>query len=199
MRKIVLLLMLSAAAKCFAQNNNARPHFNLLSIKDGMPEGSVRDLLQDREGYMWIGTQKGLVRYDGYKLKVYDFGIKDPYGKSVRNIFEDSEGRLWVFLRSGLLYLYNPAQDNFISCLQLQQSQAATYISEDAMGNIWLSANSLIRYDPVTKKSETFGNKEKGKHYLNADGFYQTINDKKKRLWVGSSNGLYEYNARENV
>src|SRR5689334_1245225 len=86
MKKILLLLVLSASAKCFAQNNNARMHFNLLSIKDGMPEGTVTDLLQDREGYMWIGTQKGLVRYDGYKLKVYDFGIEDPYGKSVRSI-----------------------------------------------------------------------------------------------------------------
>lgn len=197
MKKILLLLMLSASAKCFAQNNNAQLHFNLLSVKDGMPEGTVTDLLQDREGYMWIGTQKGLVRYDGYKLKVYDFGIKDPYGKIVQKIFEDSKGQLWTLLLSGFLYVYNPAHDNFTSCLQLQ---AFTYnVSEDAAGNIWLLGNSLIRYDPVTKKSETFGNKEKGKHYLDAESFYQTVNDKKQQLWVCSSNGLYEYNAKKNI
>src|SRR5689334_8408422 len=133
MKKILLLLVLSASAKCFAQNNNARMHFNLLSIKDGMPEGTVTDLLQDREGYMWIGTQKGLVRYDGYKLKVYDFGIEDPYGKSVRSIFKDSNGRVWILLQTGL-YVYNQSQDYFISCLQLKAVYQS--ISEDATGNI---------------------------------------------------------------
>jgi signal transduction histidine kinase/ligand-binding sensor domain-containing protein len=199
MKKILLLLMLFASAKCFAQNNNARLHFNLLSVKDGMPEGTVNDLLQDREGYIWIGTQKGLVRYDGYKLKVYDFGIKDPYGKVVLKIFEDNKGRLWALLLTGFLFVYNPAHDNFTSCIQLPQLQAVKYISEDASGNIWLSGNSLTQYDPVTKKSETFGNKEKGKHYLNAESFYQPVNDKAHRLWVSSSNGLYEYNAKEDV
>src|SRR3954471_13430036 len=88
----VLLLM----QICLAQNNASAVHFNSLGIKDGMPEGQVNDLLQDKEGYIWIGTQKGLVRYDGYNPKVYDFGIKDPYTIFVSKIFEDSKGRLWV-------------------------------------------------------------------------------------------------------
>ena len=53
---------------------NSQPgelHFNHLFVKDGMPEGRAASIVQDKEGYMWIGTQKGLVRYDGYNTKVY--------------------------------------------------------------------------------------------------------------------------------
>ncbi len=79
---LTLLLLLQCCCLCNAQTNTSRHHFNLLAIKDGMPEGTVREMLQDKQGYMWIATQNGLVRYDGYKPKVYDFGIT----RSERNI-----------------------------------------------------------------------------------------------------------------
>src|SRR5690242_19238886 len=105
---LLLLLQIS-----LAQNNASAVHFNSLGIKDGMPEGTVMDLLQDKEGYIWIGTQKGLVRYDGYNPKVYDFGIKDPYAIFVFKIFEDSKGQLWVGAIN-TLYKYDRAGDRFI-------------------------------------------------------------------------------------
>src|SRR3954466_1725599 len=98
---------------CLAQDNVSALHFNLLAIKDGMPEGTVTDLLQDREGYIWIATQKGLVRYDGYTPKVYDFGIQDPYGIILNKLFEDSKGALWAGGYPGL-YKYDRAGDRFI-------------------------------------------------------------------------------------
>ena len=194
----VLLLLLQCYCLCVAQTNPSRHHFNLLAVKDGMPEGRVDDLLQDKDGYIWIATQKGAVRYDGYKPKVYDFGIKDPYGRPVWKLYEDSKGRLWVSLLNGL-YLYNPAQDNFVNCLAWKTKFAST-IQEDAGGNIWLSLNdTLIRYDPSTKQSEGFSSKSKGKYQLNATGIYQLLKDKEQRIWIGTTNGLYEYNAKENV
>ncbi len=163
-----------------------------------MPEGSVLDLLQDKKGYMWIATQKGLVRYDGYKPKVYDFGIKDSYGIIVTKLYEDSKGRLWASLASGL-YVFDRAHDNFINCLQWNYKSTSS-IQDDAKGNIWLSLyDTLIRYDPATKRSEGFGIKAKGKYQLNATAFYQIYRDKEQRIWVCSTNGLFEYNAKENV
>src|SRR4051812_29860169 len=98
---------------CLAQNNTLPVHFNHLSIKDGLPEGTVIALLQDKEGYIWIGTGKGLVRYDGYNTKVYDFGIQDPYGINIQTLFEDSKGGLWVGGFPGL-FKYDRASDRFI-------------------------------------------------------------------------------------
>src|SRR4051812_15889420 len=98
---------------CLGQNNGPPVHFNFLSIKDGMPEGTVTALLQDKEGYIWVGTQKGLVRYDGYTPKVYDFGIKKSYGITVNKLLEGSKGELWAGGNSGL-FKYDRASDRFI-------------------------------------------------------------------------------------
>src|SRR4051794_35985435 len=152
---------------CLAQNNTAPLHFNLLSIKDGMPEGTVEDLLQDREGYIWIATQKGLVRYDGYATKVYDFGINDPYGITVRKLLEDSKGELWAGMDSGL-YKYDRANDRFIPFIK----KPIYPMSEDKAGNLWVitydlsyTKRNLILLDPITKKEVLFGIAGKGKHY----------------------------------
>ncbi|MGN6400797.1 MAG: two-component regulator propeller domain-containing protein [Flavisolibacter sp.] len=198
MKKILLLLMLFSSAKCFAQNNTSRHHFNLLSIKDGMPEGTVTDMLQDKQGYIWIGTQKGLVRYDGYKPKVYDFGIKNPYHMHVSRIFEDSKGRLWAAVFNGL-YMYDRAHDTFVNFQQWKVGYNFGE-TEDAAGDLWLSVqDSLMRFNPVTKKTEIFSIKGKGKYRLNARNFFQLYKDKRQRIWVCSDNGLYEYNGKEDT
>lgn len=71
MRKaLIILLILTRTFFCIAQNNQSQQlYFNYLSVKNGLPEGTVQALVQDRQGYMWIGTQNGLVRYDGYTAK----------------------------------------------------------------------------------------------------------------------------------
>ena len=169
-----------------------------------MPEGTVTDMLQDKQGYIWIATQKGLVRYDGYKPKVYDFGIKNPFGRFVIKIFEDSKERLWAAVSNGL-YMYDRVHDNFIKSLPWENTQLVDGTG-DAAGNLWLSMvntfsrfNTLVRFNPVTKKSEIFSSKAKGKYQLNAGNFLNLYKDKKQRLWVCSDNGLYEYNAKKNT
>jgi signal transduction histidine kinase/ligand-binding sensor domain-containing protein len=201
MRIFPILFALMICICCQAQNNTTHHHhFNLLSIKDGMPEATVEDMLQDKQGYIWIGTQKGLVRYDGYKLKIYDLGIKDPYEKFVAKIFEDSKGQLWAVALSFGLYRYDRGKDSFVSYLQWKKTGGISDGIEDASGNIWLSKeDTLLRFNPVTKKSEIFSSKAKGKYRLNVGAFYQLYKDKKQRIWVCSDNGLYEYNAKENT
>ena len=68
---LTFFLLLTGAVFCTAQNTlPAELHFNRLSVKDGLPEGFVNSMIQDREGYIWMTTQRGLVRYDGYTPKV---------------------------------------------------------------------------------------------------------------------------------
>jgi ligand-binding sensor domain-containing protein/nitrogen-specific signal transduction histidine kinase len=189
---------------CLAQNDASTLHFNLLSIKDGMPEGQVNDLLQDKEGYIWIGTQKGLVRYDGYNPKVYDFGITDPYAIFVYRIFEDSKGELWVGVIN-TLYKYDRAGDRFITYPIIEKGNIL-FISEDETGDLWIHTGDrsgknqkLILFNPTNKKEVLFGMGEKGKHHINATIFREVFKDKKQQFWVGSSNGLYQYNVKDST
>jgi ligand-binding sensor domain-containing protein len=113
-KALIFLLILPFACICVAQSNEPNElHFNRLSIKNGLPEGVIRMILQDKEGYMWIGTQGGLVRYDGYTPKVYQFGIEDPIRATVSSIYEDRAGELWIGTMYEGLYHYNRATDTF--------------------------------------------------------------------------------------
>src|SRR4051812_2815003 len=112
MKKLYCLLCLLAVFTCYSQPDNL--HFNRLSVKDGLPSDIINSTLQDKEGYMWIGTQGGLVRYDGYKTRAYQFGLEDPTRFDISSVYEDRSGELWVGTTHGDLYHYNRATDTFV-------------------------------------------------------------------------------------
>lgn len=78
-----------------------------LNEYNGLPSNHVYCMLKDRHGYLWIGTDKGLVKYNGYNFKRYDInsGLQDS---DVWDLHEDKKGRLWLYKISGeLAYIYN--------------------------------------------------------------------------------------------
>nr|WP_294902913.1 hybrid sensor histidine kinase/response regulator transcription factor [uncultured Lacibacter sp.] len=86
-----------------------------MTTSDGLSQGYVYDILQDKDGFMWFGTKDGLNRYDGYSFKVYTYDSYNPNSISNNNInrlFEDSKGRLWVTTDDGI-NIYDKRRDNF--------------------------------------------------------------------------------------
>ncbi|KAA3622828.1 MAG: hypothetical protein DWQ02_25505, partial [Bacteroidetes bacterium] len=89
---------------CYGQDEGPLLHFDQLTINEGLSHNTVFCLLQDRHGYIWMGTQNGLNKYDGYDFKVFrsdntrsnDHGFE---GKVITALFEDSHGNLWVGTR----------------------------------------------------------------------------------------------------
>ena len=61
-------------------------YFEKYDVKSGLPESSVRGILEDPQGYIWMATQNGLVRYDGYRYKVYQLGSKRTNLDPISNI-----------------------------------------------------------------------------------------------------------------
>ena len=93
------------------------PIFEHLTIADGLPENSVRCILQDHLGYMWFGTQNGLVKYDGYDMKVYQPISGDSLSISDRQIYalyEDDSGTLWIGTLNGGLNRFDRKTETFI-------------------------------------------------------------------------------------
>ena len=206
---VLFLLFLSLLALT-QKNQPEELHFNRLFVKDGLPEGLARVILQDKEGYMWIGTQKGLVRYDGYSPRVYNLGIEDPFKRDIGTIFLDRKDRLWVGggNSNGVLYLYDRAADRFIPYISnasaAESSSRVIYnIHDDQNGHLWLlyynivkKKSQLERFEFTTNKFIKYDNEEKEAHNINATGFSNFLEDKKGGIWVGSNNGIYQYNEK---
>ena len=69
----------------------------------GLPQNSVQSILQTRDGYLWLGTERGLVRFDGVQFTVFDKGNTPGLQNSnVQVLFQDREGDFWVGTWGGL-------------------------------------------------------------------------------------------------
>src|SRR5579863_7758938 len=89
--------------------------FTHLSTEQGLSESRVDNMLQDRRGFIWIGTYNGLNRYDGYRFKTYKPDPNNPNslgGLEVFALFEDRSGMLWIGIDQEL-DRFDPATETF--------------------------------------------------------------------------------------
>ena len=113
---LVALLWAPQAPCAVPATPNVR--FETVSLEQGLSQATVQTLLQDRRGFIWIGTQEGLNRYDGYDVKVY---TRDPDDEAslpndwVWIVYEDPDGNLWIGTNGGGLGRYDPAIDGFVN------------------------------------------------------------------------------------
>lgn len=83
---------------------------DISGMEDGLSNNSINCFIQDKAGYIWIGTDNGLNRYDGYAFKVYKQVPGDTAslaGNTICSLYEDREGYLWVGTDISL-HRYNP-------------------------------------------------------------------------------------------
>ena len=134
--------------RIFSQSDS--PVFETISIEDGLPENSVTCMLQDYLGYMWLGTQNGLVKYDGYTMTVYkpdDADNKSISGREISYLFEDNNKTLWAATLSGLSK-FNRTDESFISYhsdpddTNSISSDLVHSIYQDRFGRFWVGTLS---------------------------------------------------------
>jgi len=109
-RKLVIALLFAAlpfAAACAADSASKpatgsslhlSPYFRSLGLADGMPSSEIAKIAQDHDGFIWIGTHDGLVRYDGVAVRVYRHDDADPKSISADDVgivFVDKDNRIW--------------------------------------------------------------------------------------------------------
>ncbi|ULQ52949.1 ligand-binding sensor domain-containing protein [Flavihumibacter fluvii] len=134
-----------------AQNADLNVHH--LSTNEGLSDGVVRAIGQDRYGYIWIGTVSGINRFDGYKVKKYQSEPKQPGSPPFsvpRDIYGDSKGNLWIGFNLGL-YRFDYATEKFLLVNGTENIQVAK-IKEDSTSHILylLTNEGLIAYSPAS-------------------------------------------------
>src|SRR5262245_50862430 len=90
------------------------PRFKRIGLEEHLPQLSAYAIVQDPQGFVWVGTGEGLARYDGYDFKVFQW---DPASKNtisnngVTALFDDGEGNLWIGTNEGGLDRYEHATE----------------------------------------------------------------------------------------
>ena len=105
-RGLLGILFVAAAAPSLALNPALQPTQYVLDnwqIADGLPQNTVQALARTPDGYLWIGTQEGLARYDGARFVVFEPGNESAIStKNITALHVDKAGTLWIGTRSGL-------------------------------------------------------------------------------------------------
>lgn len=186
-----------------AQTKSLR--FKHVSYNEGLTNSNVYCFAQDNKGFMWIGTEGGLFRYDGLRFKEYKSYINDTASINSNvafSILYDSYDNLWVGTYKGI-NLYNQEHDNFIdfNLSELYTSDFATTVNGiieiPDYGVLLASSIGAILIDPVNYTiNHEFNNRING-----AIGTQTIINyhyNKNGLLWIGTEKGLFLYDLNKN-
>src|SRR5690606_15429942 len=155
---LLVLAWLALGLSAHSQYDTVHVAFNQITIQDGLSEGMINGILQDRAGYMWFATKDGLNRYDGYDFRVFrhDPGDSTSLGSShVLGLLAARDGLLWVGTSTGL-DVFDPATERFHHVSLPSNgtavrpgSQAVNRIVQDPRGQIWaLSYHGMFRVQP---------------------------------------------------
>jgi ligand-binding sensor domain-containing protein/signal transduction histidine kinase len=143
------ILLLCLATTSHALDPNKPPNEFGLQVwltENGLPQNTVQAITQTRDGYLWVGTQEGLARFNSINFTVFD---KDntPQMKSndVRALLEDRSGALWIATSYGLVRIQNGAFASFTTSEGLPDNSIAA-LAQGLDGTIWVgTANGLAR------------------------------------------------------
>jgi ligand-binding sensor domain-containing protein len=197
--------------------------FETISLEQGLSLSVVLCMLQDSQGFMWFGTEDGLVKYDGYTLTVYKHDPENPHsvgGNLIQTLFEDDSGTIWVGTRGGGLDRYDRNLDQFIHYRNDPQDSASlsnddvTAIYQDQDGELWIGTSGgldrLVLSHRDVSQTEAEGSDQENErfiHYhhdpdhsnsLSSNAVTVIYEDQDGTLWIGTRDaGLNKYD-REN-
>ena len=217
MRRLLTLLItsivfLSAATPALASPNYVMVPKNLrfdhLTIEDGLSQNAVLTTLQDSRGYLWIGTQDGLNRYDGLALTIYRNEAGDPNSLSHSSILaltEDKSGFLWIGTWGGGLNRFDPVTGAF-SAFQHDPANL-TSLSNDTVtdlllardGSLWVATLGGLDHMNSDGSFSHYRNDPANPKSLSASNISCLLQDSAGNIWVGtgfmtSGNGLNRLN-----
>lgn len=182
-----------AASGALAQDQRL---FKNLTVSDGLPHSEITSIIQDKTGFLWLGTLNGLTRYDGNSMKTY---IRDNSSNSLSNIriislYHDSDSLLFIGTEGGGLNVFNLYKESFENTAILKveselSSQIVYAIRKGINEKIWVGTDTGLWV--LQKQGTSFSYQE----YIPNIPMVTDIKEVDQDiLWVTSNTGVYEIN-----
>ncbi len=184
--------MLLLPVKLFSQDYK----FNHLGVQNGLSQSVINCILEDKNGFMWFGTQEGLNRYDGYDFSVFKRNPEDSNSLSNNFIYalrQDKKGIIWIGTNGGGLNSFNPVTGKFSHFLNDPKNSnsisndVVRTIHEDPEGKLWIGTDGgMNEFDPITGKFLRFQHNPNDNYSIGSDKIYDIIEDNKGNIWAGT-------------
>jgi signal transduction histidine kinase/streptogramin lyase/CheY-like chemotaxis protein len=214
---ITALLLLSSLPFAAAQDDKpADPsaklepaaHFIHLTSDDGLAQNSIEAILQDRQGFMWIGTPAGLSRYDGYRFTTYRNDPVNPNSLSqnwVRSLHEDKDGFLWIGTEGGGVSRFDPHTETFTRYLPDEKNPNSLagdrifHVFQDSRGDMWFTGGGFTginRFNPTTQTFTRFNLAIKPSAPPGAGAVWDVAEDRSGNIWMPADSVLARFDLR---
>ena len=166
----------------------------VFGVGDGLPSAGITKGLQSRDGYLWLATFDGLVRFDGHRFEVFDSERVPVLGSNrAIQMAEDRDGALWIFSEPGYVVRYS--EGVFTACPPPRQGRARcdsrqpvlpyyNKLYQDPTGTVWLGGPAGVFRVERGEAVAVPGLRTEG-------GIYSILPDRSGRLWVGTARSLW--------
>ena len=173
--------------------------FEIITTRNGLSDNDIRAVTDDRYGFVWLPTDEGLNRYDGYEVKNYNsnpFDTTALSGNRIWDIFKDQDGDVWALTDKGV-DLYHYGKDSF---QRFPTASRPTFLTQDKEGLLWIATKNSGIYTIVknTGKIVNYRFDPSDPYSLSSNIFDENqyspiVVDTSGNLWIGTTNGLNYY------
>ncbi len=178
--------------------------FEKISLEEGLPHINVFDITQDSAGFLWIATQDGLSRYDGYKITTFKSSSPGSNSISINTIStikSDKNGNLWVgtwgggvnFIdtKTGKITVYKNIQGNEKSL----PFDRAPVILIDSKERVWIgtAGGGIALFEPGSGTFRRYQSKQGDASSLSNNRIWAMAEDKRGIIWIGTDDGLNKF------
>jgi len=197
--KYIIILLILLNQSIIGQYNKI--YFDNFTTENGLPDNYVNCILQDYKGWIWIGSGRGISRFDGIKFKKYLVINNDSSIISdilIRKLFESKNHTLFACAEEFGLAVYNRDKDCFERLL-INDKHILTDVSvkdliEDNDGNFWAATkNGIVKIDVRNQNIKRYSHSDQNYNSLINNYVRRIAFDNKQKLWIGTMKGLDKF------
>lgn len=204
--KVMAWTLVLLSGVCVGQAAPRPMYFDRYDRESGLSQLAVNAIAQDAEGFLWVGTEDGLDRFDGYVFS--HFSGESGKGRALSSSFvadlqTDARGVLWVATDGGEVARRDSLQGGFwpivpFDALAKAGLQHPRVTHFDHQGRLWIGTRNegLVRFDPQTRRIERLRHDPGNLRSLDSDSIYSIVEDPGLSIWIGTASGLNRWDER---